>query len=86
MLRKTPSASRREHTWSNTPLHVAAQIGASAQSWRSSNRGRRRRICAIGREPFFQTYVFMTPEVLTETGRNGAIADWLARHGIAPER
>lgn len=72
----------------NTPLHVAAQIGASAEVLAFLEQGAPPQ--ARNRQgKTFQTYVFMTPErVLTERARaeRRAIADWLARHGIALER
>lgn len=72
----------------NTPLHVAAQIGASAEVLAFLEQGAPPH--ARNRQgKTFQTYVFMTPErVLTERARaeRRAVADWLARHGIAPER
>lgn len=72
----------------NTPLHVAAQIGASAEVLAFLEQGAPPR--ARNRQgKTFQTYVFMTPErVLTERARadRRAVADWLVRHGIALER
>lgn len=72
----------------NTPLHVAAQIGASAEVLAFLEQGAPPQ--ARNRQgKTFQTYVFMTPErVLTERARadRRAVADWLVRHGIALER
>lgn len=72
----------------NTPLHVAAQIGDSAQVLAFLQRGAPPR--ARNRQgKTFQTYIFMTPErVLNASARQAraAITAWLAEHGIPLEQ